>query len=105
MMILEERNYTFHPGKVPLFLKMYKAEGLAIHTRHLGRLVGFFTSEIGVLNQVVHMWAYDSMADREARRAKLYTDPEWLVFLPKCADFIQRMENRILTSTSFSPLR
>jgi hypothetical protein len=104
-MILEERNYTFHPGKVPLFLKMYEAEGLAIHTRHLGRLVGFFTSEIGVLNQVVHMWAYEGMADREARRAKLYADPEWLVFLPKCADLIQQMENRILTSTSFSPLR
>lgn len=104
-MILEERTYTFRPGAVATFLRMYEAEGLAIHTRHLGRLVGFFTSEIGILNQVVHMWAYDSMADRDVRRARLYADPEWLVFLPKSADLIVRMENRILTATSFSPLR
>ena len=104
-MILEERNYTFRPGTVAAFLLMYEAEGLAIHTRHLGRLVGFFTSEVGLLNQVVHMWAYDSMADREARRARLNADPEWLAFVPRSAGMIERMENRILTATRFSPLR
>ncbi len=104
-MILEERNYTFKPGTVAGFLRMYEAEGLAIHTRHLGRLVGFFTSEVGLLNQVVQMWAYDSMADRAARRASLYADPEWIAFLPRSAGMVERMENRILIATSFSPLR
>lgn len=104
-MILEERTYTFKPGTIPVFLKLYEAEGLAVHTRHLGRLIGYFTSDIGVLNQIVHMWAYDDLADRDARRAKLYADPDWLAFVPKTSGFIDRMENRILVATSFSPLR
>jgi len=34
-------------------------------------LVGFFVSDIGPLNQVVHLWAYDSLAHREAARATM----------------------------------
>ena len=34
-MIIEKRTYTFHPGKVAEFLKLYEAEGLQIHTRYL----------------------------------------------------------------------
>ena len=59
-MIVEQRTYTLHPGKVPEYLRLYQAEGMAIQTRILGRMVGYFTTEIGPLNQIVHMWGYDS---------------------------------------------
>lgn len=104
-MIVEERNYTFHPGMVQPFLELYEAEGLPLHVKYLDRLVGFFVSEIGVLNQVVHMWAYEDMADRDARRAKLYADPAWIAFIPRTTPMIQTMETRILRPTRFSPLR
>ncbi len=29
------------------------------------------------------MWGYDSMAERDELRAKLYADPEWIAFGPK----------------------
>ena len=105
MAIVEERTYTIRTGLVQDYLAVYEREGKDIHWRHLGPPVGWFASEIGVLNQVVMMWRYDSHADREQKRAKLMADPDWLAFLPKTRPFIERMENRILVPTAFSPLQ
>ena len=63
-MIVEERIYTCHPGKARRYIEMYEAEGLAIQRPILGNLIGYFTSDIGPLNQVIHLWAYESMEDR-----------------------------------------
>ena len=103
-MIIEKRTYTFHPGKIQEFLALYEREGLPLHTKYLP-LIGYFVSEIGTLNQVITMWGYESMADRETRRAALYADPEWIAFGPKTTPFIQTMETAILRPTSFSPIR
>ncbi len=96
-MIVEKRTYTFHPGKVQEFLALYEREGLP--------LLGYFVSDIGPLNQVITMWGYESMADREEKRARLYADPEWIAFGPKTTPLIQTMESVILRPTAFSPIR
>ena len=103
-MIIEKRTYTFHPGKVQEFLALYEREGLPLHTKYLP-MIGYFVSEIGTLNQVIIMWGYESMADRDTRHAALYADPEWIAFGPKTTPFIQKMETAILRPTSFSPIR
>lgn len=103
-MIVEKRTYTFHPGKLAEFLKLYEAEGLEIHTRHLP-LIGYFTTEIGTLNQVITMWGYADMAEREEKRARLYADPAWSAFAPKTTHLIQTMQTEILRPTGFSPIR
>ena len=104
-MILEVRTYTIRTGLVPEYLALYEREGFKPHTRHLGQPVGWFSSEIGTLNQVVHMWRYENHAERELKRAALYADPEWLAFIPKTRAYIESMENHILVPTSFSPMR
>jgi hypothetical protein len=104
-MILEERTYTIRTGLVDEYLALYEREGYATHRHHLGDPVGWFTTESGTLNQVVHMWRYASQAEREIKRAALYADPVWLAFIPKTRPYIERMENRILRATSFSPMR
>ncbi|MBU3732647.1 MAG: NIPSNAP family protein [Beijerinckiaceae bacterium] len=105
MAIVEERTYTIRTGLVQDYLALYEREGAATHWKHLGPPVGWFSSEIGALNQVVMIWRYESHADREQKRAKLMADPDWLAFLPKTRPFIERMENRILVPTAFSPLQ
>ena len=75
-MIVEERCYTLKPKTVQLYYKDYDPRGLKIQTRILGRLIGYFHTEIGELNQVVHLWGYESLAERERRRALLAADPE-----------------------------
>ncbi len=103
-MIIEKRTYTFHPGKLQEFLAVYEAEGLELHTKYL-RMIGYFVSEIGPLNQVITMWGYESMQERDDLRAKLYSDPEWIAFGPRTTPFIQSMETMILRPTHFSPIR
>jgi len=104
-MIIEERNYAFLPAELAAFLPLYEREGVAIHTRILGRLVGYFRTEIGEdLNEVVHLWAFEDMNDRETRRRALWADPDWLAFA-KVSPAPVRMRNRILLPTAFSPLR
>ena len=70
-MIYEHRTYTVQHGTMDEYLERYEKFALPIQLKHLGRLLGFFVSEIGPLNQVIHIWAYDSLADREKRRANL----------------------------------
>jgi hypothetical protein len=102
-MIVEMRTYVLHPGQQGRFLALMEQEGIAIERGILGHMLGFYTCEIGTLNQIVHLWSYDSFDDRAQRRARLASDPEWTAFVPKVLPLIRDMENRILTPASFSP--
>lgn len=104
-MIVDHRTYTCHPGKLNDFLAIYQEQGLPVQLRTLERMVGWYTSmDIGPLNQVVHMWAFDDLADRAARRAKMAADPEWAVYLKAATPLLINMENKILSATSFFDL-
>jgi hypothetical protein len=100
---VELRTYTFHPGKLPEFLRVYEAEGLEVQKRILGHMVGYYTTDIGMLNQVVHLWAYADLKDRQDRRAQLAADKTWQGYLAKILPLIQTMESKILVPTPFSP--
>jgi NIPSNAP len=104
-MIVEERIYTLQPGKVPEMVRLYGEEGLPLQQRHLGKFIGYFTTESGNLNQIVFMWGFDSLDDRAARRARMAQDPEWQRYLAKVVPLLVSQENRILTPASFSPIR
>jgi NIPSNAP protein len=104
-MIVEQRTYTLFPGKTPEYLRLYENEGMAIQTRILGRMVGYFTTEIGPLNQVIHMWGYDSFEERSKRRAQMQADPGWKAYVAKVQPLVQTQETKILNPTSFSPIR
>ena len=103
-MIYEMRTYRMKVGSVPAYLKLVEEEGIAVQRQHLGQLVGYFSSEIGALNEIVHLWAYSDLADRTERRARLAADPRWREFLPKIQALIETMENKILLPAAFSPL-
>ncbi len=105
-MIFDLRTYTLVPGRLKAFLALYESEGLPVQRRHQGEPVGYFTTEIGTNNQVVHLWGYESLADREVRRAALEADPDWVAYRVKsgATGNVQHQENKILKSTSFSKL-
>lgn len=100
-MLVEQRTYTTQPGKVREYLALYEAEGLPIQLRILGRLVGYYRSEIGSLNQVVHMWAYTDLLEREQRRAALLADPDFMAYVRKMLPLLVSQESRILAPAPF----
>lgn len=103
-MLVEERTYTLHVGKTAAYLKAYEEAGLEVQRAILGNLIGYFTTEIGTLNQIVHLWGYESMDDRQERRRKLQEDPAWQSYVTTIRPFVLHQENRILVPTSFSPI-
>ena len=102
-MIVEQRTYTVKPGAVPEYMTLYEAEGFAIQQPILGNLVGWYYTDFGPLNQIVHMWGYDSYAERERRRAELGRNTDWQGFLPKIRPLLVRQENKILLPAPWSP--
>ena len=103
-MFYEIRTYRIKTGAVPAYLKLVEEEGIALQKQYLRDLVGYFFSEIGPLNQIVHIWAYPSLDERERRRAALAADPAWQSFAPKIQALMEEMESKIMKPTSFSPL-
>ena len=67
-MIYEKRTYTINPLKMADWLALYQSDALAVQTDHLGKLIGFFFTEIGVVNQVVHVWTIAWRVGRAWRR-------------------------------------
>lgn len=103
-MIFEHRTYRVQPGKGAEFLKLYEAEGFPIISRY-AKLIGCWTTEAGVLNSVLFIWAYDDFAHRTAQRAKLGQDTAWQAFIPKMLPYLVHQESAFLTPAAFSPVK
>ena len=102
-MIVEQRTYTLHPGALPSFLDAYQRSAWPIHREVYQRLVGFYTTETGVLNQVVQLWAFDSLQDRAERRAQVQRDPRWSEYMAQVEGMLVQQETRLLSPTAWSP--
>ena len=95
-MLVEQRTYTFHPGRLAAFLELYEAGGRALHEQYLPHPLGHFVSESGMLNQVVSWWGYVSHDQRAACRTGLFADPRWLAYVDRVRPLMSAQESRIL---------
>ena len=64
MAIYELRTYTVTVGKMSDVVALYKTEGWPALSKHPQKLCGYFTGDIGAVNQLVHLWKFDDDADR-----------------------------------------
>lgn len=105
-MLLDVRTYTCRPGTVKLQMELYERYGLLPQQRHLGKPLAFLIAETGPLNTYLHIWCYDSAADRENRRASMQADPEWQHFLAESAKagYLVSQETKLMTPASFAPI-
>jgi NIPSNAP protein len=100
--VYELRTYRLAPGKVPEWVRHFKA-GLPAREKY-SKIVGLWTSEAGPLNQVVHLWAYADLTQRAEVRVKAAQDPEWQAFLKQGMPLLAHMESVVLNPTEVSPL-
>ncbi|WP_330555154.1 NIPSNAP family protein [Burkholderia multivorans] len=100
-MIVEQRIYTTHPGKWRDYLALYDAEGREIQQRILGRMVGYYHTEVGELNQIVHMWAYRDLNERTERRSALLADADFRRYVAKMLPLLIKQESKLLTPAPF----
>ena len=103
-MIYELRTYTLKPGTVPEFLELFDKEMKPIITKYLN-LVGYWYTEIGELNQVVHLWASEDLEQRAKQWEQLFKDPNIAKVLTNIRTLQVHQENKILVPASFSTLK
>lgn len=104
-MVFELRTYTIKMGGMHDYLTLFETVGLPIISRY-AKLVGHWQAASGELNQVLHLWSYDSLDERTRQHHALFQDEEWLTaFIPKALTLIEKQESRILTPDRFSPLQ
>ena len=90
-MIYEVRTYTLKPRTLPEVLKRF---GEAYQKRReFSELFAFWYSEIGLLNQIVHVWPYKDLEERGRIRAAAVKAGVWP---PKTAEFMVTMRSDIM---------
>ncbi len=99
-MIYEVRTYDVQPHSIP---EVEKRFGEAYEYRKkVSPLAAFFHTEIGPLNQIIHIWPYKDVAERDRLRAEAIKacDGHWP---PKISEFIVAQRTDIFLPFSFSP--
>ena len=89
-------------------LKLYEDYGLAPQTKNLGAPFAYMVGETGNPNQYTHIWMYENAGDREARRAAMWDDPDWLVYVKKSSELgaLEKQENVLMNNANFwSPVK
>jgi len=108
-MIYELRTYHCAPGRLPALNRRFETITLGFWEKYGIRPVGFWTTLIGSSNQALtYMLQWESLAERETKWGAFSSDPEWLAKRAETeaqAIIVERIENQILTPTSYSAMR
>lgn len=97
-MIIEVRTYQLKPASVA---EVEKRFGEALPAREkLSRLTAFWHTEVGALNEITHVWAYDNFEQRMAVRAEAVKTGVWP---PRIGEFVVSMQSEIFIPAPFSP--
>lgn len=96
-MIYELRTYTARAGGVPAILKANEEVGRPVRGDDYGVLEGYWYTDIGPLNQVMHLWRYEDMAQRDQMRAELGALEGWVKeYIPLIRPLIVKQELRFM---------
>lgn len=95
-MIYEVRTYRLKPRTMPGFIEAF---GSAYESRkELSPVSAFFYSEIGPLNQVIHIWPYQDLAERDRIRGEAAASGNWP---PKAPERPVHMQSEIFKPFPF----
>ncbi|MEQ1775525.1 MAG: NIPSNAP family protein [Burkholderiales bacterium] len=97
-MIYEMRTYDLKPRSLA---EVEKRFGEAYEKRKkYSELTAFWHTEIGPLNQIIHVWPYKDLEERNRIRAAAVKDGVWP---PATTEFIVNMRSEIMIPFSISP--
>lgn len=94
--VVDHRIYNIQPRMMSKFLALFDALAMPILKKHLGEPLGFYVTSIGTLNQVVHLWGYDSLDDYEKQSLARDTDPEFQIYLQETEGLVISQINQIV---------
>ncbi len=103
-MIYDYRVYTFKPGKVPEYMAAVEDLSIGIRAKYGIKLAGWYYSDVGDLNKVIHIWGYRDVAHFEEAKAQVAKDPDWTgKYLPRVAGLLVSQKTYLMLSPDFAP--
>ncbi|KAM0788594.1 hypothetical protein ACM66B_001716 [Microbotryomycetes sp. NB124-2] len=102
--VFELRSYTLKPGSLLEWEHEWRV-GLEARLKSGHKPIGAWFSQLGRLHQVHHMWHYESLEARRARREKAWAIDTWSGTVSKTVKLTDEMEASILKALPFSPMR
>ena len=101
-MIYDMRIYDLKPGTVPQYMDAVRELAFKIRQEHGVKLAGWYYTDIGMLNRVVHIWAYDDLAHFDKARTAVTSDPRWeRDYLPRVRGLIVKQQDMIMNGADF----
>jgi hypothetical protein len=101
--LYELRWYRSHPGRIAEWIREIK--GVMPTREKYSKIVGLWQTEMGQLNEAVHLWAYRDLNERAATRARVVQDPEWQAYLGRSAPLLLEQKAIILNPAPSSPMK
>ena len=96
------RTYDIAMGKTPEYMAAVREVALPVRECYGVKLAGWYYTDIGALNKVVHIWAYRDFAHFEEAREAFRTDERWLNdYVPRVKGIVLRQENQIMRASDF----
>jgi hypothetical protein len=98
-MLYELRTYTVRPGTLGDIVKAASTVARDVRKDDYGKLEGYWQTEIGPLNQVMHLWSYGSYDERARLRGELGKNPRWTgEYIPLIRPLLVRQDIRLLNA-------
>lgn len=101
--LYELRWYKTQVGRAGEWINHFKAI-MPVREKY-SKNVGLWMTEMGQLNEVVHLWAYRDLNHRADVRSQVMKDPEWQVFLGNTAPLLLEMRSVAMNPAPASPMR
>ena len=98
--VYEMRIYTYPSDTIPEVVRLW-SEAVPYREKY-SPLAACWYGEMNGLTKWIHVWPYKDLAERERVRAEASKDPHWPA---PTADFLVKMENKLLIPAAFSPMR
>lgn len=105
MAIYELRTYDIVVGKMGEVTALYQREGFpALQAGGFdANLLGYFTGDVGALNQIVHLWRFDDDNARRAFWQRLFADEAFMSFAAKLRPLVRAQANKLMLGAPWGP--
>ena len=106
MALYELRTYTLRVGAMAEAVKLYQELGFPALQKggQDKKLVGYFQSDTGTINQLVHLWKFEDDADRRAHWAAVFANKDFVEgFASKFRPLLMTQEVKLLQAAPWGP--